>query len=36
MSAISPHSNRERSRSSISGMSFGEESLETMICFRDS
>src|SRR6266850_2473046 len=36
MSAIRPHSKRERRRSSISGMSFGEESLETMICFRDS
>jgi len=28
MSAISPHSNRERRRSSISGMSFGGESLD--------
>ena len=36
MSAIRPHSNRERRRSSISGMSFGVESLETMICLRDS
>ncbi len=36
MSAIRPHSNRERRRSSISGMSFGEQSLDRMICFRDS
>ena len=33
ISAISPHSNRDRSRSSRPGMSFGGESLEITICF---
>jgi uncharacterized membrane protein YoaK (UPF0700 family) len=36
MSAIRPHSKRERKRSSTSGIFFGAESLEMMICFRDS
>ena len=36
MSAMSPHSNRERSRSSISGISLGERSLDSTICRRDS
>ena len=30
MSAIRHHSNRERNRSSISGMSFGEQSLDSL------
>ena len=36
MSAISPHSKRLRSRSSISASSFGERSLAITICFIDS
>ena len=31
-SAMSPHSNRDRKRSSMSGMSFGNRSLERTIC----
>ncbi len=33
MSAISPHSNRDRSRSSRVGISFGSASEVTTICF---